>query len=394
MSGPAAAKPFGPRLFRALFIVACLAAPGPGGAIPDMDDDFRRMMEWLSSEVVQGLAFDAGSTFDPPRELRSRRIQPDLSLGLGSVPLDKSRFPVPETEALKELRAADVFPNRVTFPNLTMHLRAGLPGRCDVALRGANMTTPPGYKISAEATGEGQSNSVGVSLRKHLLGGGKPLVTLGAHFNYVFGRFTYRSRFLIDESPAFTADADMTGTIAWNVRSYGLNAVVSDNVGMWTPFLGLGANFVRGSVRARLDAVPQTELISPIQGEASRRPEELQSRAIAGLQLNRSWANFFANGEIKTSGIGRGRTWVVHAGISLPFTIGARGGLFARAERSPRAPKELDAPRAVRAKRRNSQPEDEIRAVKARPARVVRPEMFGGPVKREESAPPEFIFIQ
>ena len=47
------------------------------------------MTQWLSHELAQGLAFNAGSNFDPPREVKGYSIQPDLSLGVGRMPLDK-----------------------------------------------------------------------------------------------------------------------------------------------------------------------------------------------------------------------------------------------------------------------------------------------------------------
>ena len=119
-----------------------LLATNARAANPSMSSDFGRMMEWLSHEMAQGLAFNAGSLFDPPHEVKSRRLQPDVSLGIGKMPLDKTKFPQPEVPALQEMNAADIFPDSVMFPNLAMHLRAGLPARMDMSIRMANMTTP------------------------------------------------------------------------------------------------------------------------------------------------------------------------------------------------------------------------------------------------------------
>lgn len=353
-----------------------LAAVPAQAANPSMSRDFERMMQWLSHEMAQGLAFNAGSTFDPPREVKDKRLQPDISLGVGSMPLDKSKFPEPETPALKDLGAADIFPSRVLFPNLTMHLRSGLPWRSDFAIRVANMTTPPNYKLSGDAAGKGQSNSIGFTLRKHLLGGARPLLSLGAHYNHVFGRFRIKTKFKVDDVQGFSAESEVLGDIQWNVTSLGFNAVVSDTFGRWTPFLGYGYNYASGSVRARLDAVSNTPLISPIIGEASERPEKSQARVILGFQLNRSWANFFANGEVKTIGIGIGQSWIVHAGMNLPFHIGTSFGSSARREVAPRE-----------ATARAPSPEEP-----SRPS--TRKEMVSGSVRGEEEAPPALIFIQ
>lgn len=280
------------------------------------------MMDWLSGQIAQGLAFNAGSTFDPPHEIHDRRLAPDVSIGVGRMVLNKNSFPAIQTPALQDYHPAGIFPSAVLFPNVAMHLRAGLPGRCDFALRLADMTTPPGYKLSSNATASGQSNSIGLSLRKHFLGGeDEPLLTFGLHYNHVYGRFEYRTGFDIQEQ-GYSATSVVNGGVFWNVNSYGINAVLSQNYGSWTPFVGTGANYVTGSVRAHLEADTDTFTIAPAIGESSVRPERFSGRAILGFQWNRSWARLFVNGEIKALSVAAGKTWIAQAGISLPFHIG------------------------------------------------------------------------
>ena len=309
-------------------IAASLFMVGTSEALgASMSQDFSNMMGWLSHEMAQGLAFNAGSTFDPPREVTNRKFQPDISLGVGNMPLNKSRFPELGAPALRDMGAAKIFPSTVLFPNLAMHWRVGLPYRSDLSLRFADMTTPPGYKISGNTTGNGQSNSFGLGLRKHILGGGGdwPLLSLGANYNCVFGRFTYKTKFGMNNVEGFSADSDVDGTIQWSINSYGLNAVASQTYGRWTPFAGFGYNYVTGSVRAHLEAISQTPLISPIVGESSNKPEHSQGRLIFGAQMNRAWMNFFFNGEVKAIGTSSGNSWIIHGGITLPFQLGLHG---------------------------------------------------------------------
>ena len=314
----------GALLWASLLFISFSAAP-VSGANTSMSADFHAMMGWLSHEMAQGLAFNAGSTFDPPQEVKSRRFQPDISLGIGKMPLDKKKFPTLTDKSLRDLNAANIFPSSVLFPNLAVHLRAGLPGRMDMSLRFANATTPKGYKISPTTTGAAQSNSIGFGLRRHFFGeDGLPLLGLGANYNHVYGRFAYNTKFGVDVQN-FSADSDVSGAIAWNISSYGLNAVLSRTYGRWTPFGGVGYNYTTGSVRARLEINSETPLIAPVVGEASDHPEQSQARFILGVQTNRSWANFFSNLEIQAVGSGAGRAWVIHSGITLPFEIGARG---------------------------------------------------------------------
>lgn len=301
------------------------AAAPASAANPSMSGDFQRMMGWLSREMAQGLAFNAGSTFDPPREVKSRRLQPDISLGVGRMALDKTSFPEPQTPALRDLEAQRIFPSSILFPNLVAHLRAGLPGRMDLSLRFTDMTTPPGYKISPTTTGKGQSNTFGIGVRKHFFGGeDRPALAVGMNINHVYGRFTYQTKFRVN-TPGFSADSDVNGALAWNINSFGLNGVLSQTFGAWTPFAGLGYNYATGSVRAHLQVDSQTPVIAPILGEASDHPESSQGRVIMGTQLHRSWADIFLNGEVKALGHLAGRSWILHAGLSLPFSIGTRG---------------------------------------------------------------------
>ncbi|HAM34678.1 MAG TPA: hypothetical protein DEB40_02770 [Elusimicrobia bacterium] len=295
-------------------------------ANPSMSSDFGRMTGWLSHELAQGLAFNAGSTFDPPHEVVSRRLQPDISAGVGKMPLNKKKFPEPETPALRDMDASAMFPSAVLFPNLAMHLRAGLPGRMDFSIRIANMTTPSGYHISPTATGQGQSNSIGVGLRRHFFGGpDRPMLGLGANFNHVYGKFFMHSKFNVDNIQGFSTDSDVNGELAWNVSSFGLSAVLSHGYRGWTPFFGYGYNYATGSVRARLEARPNTPLIARIAGESSEHPEQNQGRLIVGLEMDRPWMHFFANGEVKAMGTHAMESWIVHLGAALPFEIGFRG---------------------------------------------------------------------
>ena len=325
----------------------CLSpAAGAWAATPSMSDDFTKIMGWLSQEMAQGLAFNAGSAFDPPQEVRGLRILPDMSLGAGVMPLDKNKFPQPRTQALKDMGVAGVFPSKFMFPNFTMHLRAGLPGRSDIAIRVSDMTTPPNYKISANTVGKAQSNTIGFAVRKHFLGGSRPTLGIGANVNHVFGNVKYKTSFNIDTVPGFSAKSAVNGATQWNISSFGLNAVVSQRFGIWTPFVGVGYNYATGSVRARIEILSDTPLISPIVGESSSHPESSQGRFIFGTQMNRSWVNLFFNGEVKAIGVHAGESWIVQTGLMMPFRIGSKS---LAAKESSYVP--VESSRAVRKQR-------------------------------------------
>lgn len=282
------------------------------------------MTQWLSHEMANGLAFNAGSTFDPPREVKGWALQPDLSLGIGRIPFNKQEFPTLTVPALNAQGGANIFPNQVLFPNLALHLRMGLPWRGDAYFRFADATTPPGYKISPTMTAQVQTNSLGFGARQHfdLWDEELPKVALGAHYNHVRGRTRLRGKFNVNVDSNYRSDSDLNGEIDWNLNSFGLTAVAHKSYDAWTPFLGFGYNYATGSVRSRLDLTSQDVNISPVSGENSDHPEQSQGRWIAGVQYGRPGWSAFLNAEVKAIGQLQYRSWIAQVGVALPYEIG------------------------------------------------------------------------
>lgn len=305
---------------------------------PTMEPDFSRIMQWLTYQTAQGLAFNSGSTFDPPNEMHPWRFQPDFSLGLGVMPYDKGTFPRMQVQALEEKNPKADLPDDVKFPNLTFHSRMGLPWRMDAGVRLVNMTVPKNYRLSESTVGNGQSNTVGFALRKHFMGRGAPLVSVTGAYNRVSGYFNFRSRFEEVElvKGVFSASSVNSGQLDWTVTSIGLNLVVSQVYGKWTPFLGAGYNRISGVVDGRLEAVWDTTFIASTLGKASSRPEPNNTRLIFGFQRDGSFFRYFVNGEVKTSGVAAGRAFVLSTGLAAPFKIGANSTVVRYGRNKPK----------------------------------------------------------
>lgn len=377
-------------LARRAWLVLALGLPSAAaGANPSLNTDFRGMTQWLSHELAQGLAFNAGSTFDPPREVKGYYLQPDLSLGVGRMPLDKRDFPEITVPALNDFGGQNLFPNSVTFPNLALHLRMGLPWRGDVYFRFADATTPSNYKISRTMTAAVQTNSYGAGIRQHLFGrDGAPTLTVGAHYNHVKGRVRLKSKFQVNVEPGFSADSDLDGALDWNLNSYGLTAVVHKSYGPWTPFGGMGYNYATGSARARLELKSQTPLIENIIAEGSSRPEQSQGRWIFGVEYEKPTWSVFANAELKALGRLQYRSFIAQVGVALPYEIG-RGPAIIYKKRKDDG--------ATVVPRRSAVDEDEPAAKPAprRRAAEPKPEPAPRPYKpRPESEQPSMIFLQ
>jgi len=343
------------------------------------------MTQWLSHEMANGLAFNAGSTFDPPREVTGWALQPDLSLGIGRIPFNKTDFPTLTVPALEEQGGASIFPNGVLFPNLALHLRMGLPWRGDAYLRFADATTPPGYKISPTMTAQVQTNSFGFGMRQHfdLWNEDLPKVALGAHYNHVRGRTRLKGKFNVNVDNNFTADSDLNGEIDWNLNSFALTAVAHKSYDSWTPFAGFGYNYATGSVRSKLELKSRTFLIADVLGESSDHPEQSQGRWIAGVQYARpKWSAFF-NAEVKALGQLQYRSWIAQIGVALPYEIG-RGYKIIYKKRTPSV---------VDDAKRINEPKSETND---KPIRKSSPEPKRRPLepKKTEQAHPDMIFLQ
>ena len=331
------------------------------------------MSQWLSDQMAQGLAFNAGSNFDPPKEVKGFYLQPDVSFGAGLIPFNKKDFPQLQTPALQDEGGSDLFPNSVLFPNLALHLRMGLPWRGDLYVRLADATTPPGYKISPTMTAQVQTNSIGAGIRQHFFGGDDPVLTLGAHFNHVQGYTNLKGKFAVNTNGLSQTDG-FTGNIKWNINSFGLTAIASQSFGSWTPFGGIGYNYATGSVSARLD-LQASEINTEVTGQGSDHPEQSQGREIVGASYDRPTWSVFANGELKALGALAYRSWIVQAGVALPFDIGRSPTVFSRKRDAPAESKPaLDEDSEFPAVKPAARP----RASRAAP----------------EQAPPDMIFLR
>ncbi len=301
------------------------------------------MTQWLSDQLAQGLAFNAGENFDPPTLVKGYYLQPDVSFGAGIVPLSRKNFP--QTPALAGIgyNGSSFFPNSVAFPNLAIHLRMGLPGDNDMYVRFADATTPPGYKISPTMTAQVQTNSFGAGLRHHFIGtGGWPSLVWGAHYNYVTGHVNLAGPESAQFTPTYGDSGSLTGTIAWALHSFGTDAIVYQTFSHWTPYGGLGYNYATGSVRSSLALNFNGFGAAPIFGESSDKPEANQGRAIGGVQYSFANWSLFGGGEIKTIGVDPLQNYIVQVGAALPFELGCGKHFFCRKKK----PADAVAPRS------------------------------------------------
>lgn len=377
--------------------LAVSLSAAPAAANPSLSYDFANMSQWLSHQMAQGLAFNAGETFDPPHEVKGYALQPDLSIGVGRMPFNKTDFPTITTPALADLPAPNLFPNAVLFPNFAMHLRMGLPWRGDAYLRFADATTPPGYKISPTMTAKVQTNSFGFGIRQHFFGGPEledwPRLTLGAHYNHVQGYTNLNGKFLVNTN-GFTADSPFLGKIAWNLNSYALTAVLSKTFDRWTPYAGLGYNYATGSVGVDLHLVSATFLVQDVYGSGSDHPEKSQGREMFGFSYERETWSAFADAELKALGELQYRSFIVSAGVALPFDIGRGPKIFYKRLPGGATPMSLRKNKADDADQVAPSSDSTTRAIQSYPKAPRWGDEKPKPAPTTEQAPPDMIFLK
>jgi len=311
-----------------------LIAAAPARANPSLDPDFANMSQWLSDQLAQGLAFNAGENFDPPTLVKGYYLQPDISLGAGIVPLNKATFPDTPRLAANNIDAASLFPNSVQFPNLALHLRMGLPGNNDVYVRFADATVPAGYKISPSMTAAVQTNSIGAGVRHHFLGDdGWPNLVVGLHYNHVQGHVDLTGPYALNVTSSYGYTGSFTGEIKWSINSVGTDAILYQSYGRWTPFGGLGFNHASGSVETTLNLDFGGFGTTPVNGVGSDEPKESQGRAILGTQYQFATWTLFGSGEIKTIGSLPFKNYIAQVGAALPFEIGCGRTFFCKKNR-------------------------------------------------------------
>lgn len=309
------------RLKRA-FSLVILLLPAAASAQVSLSSDFARMMTWLSQQVVDPLAFNAGTTFDPPNEVKPGRVVLDGSMGVGIMPLDISKFPQLQNPTLNQENVGSSFPQQMPFPDLTGHIRVGLPWRSDIAVRGTD-TTIPNLTVTPGTTASAQANNVGVELRTFFFGRhDEPSLALSAYANRLWGQFTFANTFNNVNLDGILADASNKGTMAWDLSSVGLNAVVSQHYGNWTPYGGLGYNAASGSLKASLNTTFNTFLATPSSAQESSSPSANNLRLLFGTELQRrNGHDLFVAGEFLLTGA-EAHAFNIHLGMLLPTHAG------------------------------------------------------------------------
>ena len=312
----------GKRLFAGIGCAALLSFPFCGSRaqhISDVPDDVTSIARWLSEQTANGIAFHTVSKSDQPTELTKGEMELDLNAGLGFLPLNHKQFPEMQVDLLKERDVASLFSSEFNFPDATIHFRTGLYGRTSLGFKISD-TTIPKRKVTESTSGKGQSNVLGLELKRYFLGRGRPLISLSATADYVRGYFDFLNEFHNVTMGIATLNSNNTGELKWNIQSYGLETTVSGYLGPWMPFLGLGYNYNAGDVKTRIFADFKGDT-PDLDGRWSAPPTRHTMRISTGTRYGLRFMNLTLNGQMLAVGKGAGRTFAMNFGVSVPFNL-------------------------------------------------------------------------
>lgn len=328
-------------LSAAAAVLFLLAAGGTAFAVDSqqMSEDFNSIMNWLSSESAEGMAFHSAVTFDPPTELRQGGWGFDINGGLGTIPLHKNTFPTLHVKELQDTHPENNFNDTTLFPDTTMHLRYGLPDRWEAALRLSNMTVPR-TQISAATKADGQSNIEGVEIRKHLGGGRAEHVIVYATFDHIHGHYRFFNGSTVTDPTLPTLNLQNQGLLAWNVKTWGIGTTISQQYGAWVPYFGFGYLYSSGYIHTRLQSNCECDphVFTTVVGDGRYAINDTKElRMELGTMLKGRTVDWYAASEILALGSKSGRAYALHVGVAIPIKAGGRNSGLSDLRDAPRA---------------------------------------------------------
>lgn len=273
-----------------------------------VESDYSTISQWFSEQLADGLAFHSQSGLDLPASVCGLLgFELGGSGGLSIWKLDVDKFRSLSTTAIDVTSAGGIdLPDKIGAPNLLAHAKIGLLGGLDVGGKGGRIAWS---RDDGNARTDIESTVWGIELRKRLLGGGVtgvvlPDLSVNLSLNTASGSIK-RSEGYNAVTPESYAGVSYTQTITstttwrsdWNIRSLGLQAVLSKNFIVVTPFLGVGVYKNMGKVNSSIETggniklestVPPASLENPLSltGKGDKKPKDTNVRFLAGLELN------------------------------------------------------------------------------------------------------------
>ncbi|MFH1258794.1 MAG: DUF6588 family protein [Elusimicrobiota bacterium] len=266
--------------------------------------DYSTVSGWFSEQLADGLAFhEQGGLALPGSVCSLLGFELGVSGGGSVWNLDVDKFRKLSVKAVdvSSLGGIDL-PDKIGAPSLLAHAKIGLPFGLDVGGKGGKITWG---LDNGNARTDIESTVWGVEVRKRLLGGGLtgvvlPDLSVNLSLNTASG-FIKRTEVYEQTTPGIiygentytqTINSTTTWRSDWDIKSLGLQAVLSKNFIVVTPFVGVGFYKNMGKVNTAirtegniaLTGIPTDPL--SLEGKGDKAPKDTNLRYMAGLEMN------------------------------------------------------------------------------------------------------------
>ena len=195
-------------------------------------------------------------------------------------------------------------PNRLPVPSILVHAKIGLPLGLDGGIRFGGI--PSTTRDNGTTHSEVKNTIFGLDLRKKIIeeGIGLPGLTVGANFTRANGSSDVTDPLTADgttvvNGTTYNTQLNATGHnhSDWDVKSYGLQAILNKQILFFNPYIGASVNRNAGSITSSIGTAgsltlsdnsgnSSTQDLGNIVGTGSDHPNKWDVRALVGFEFS------------------------------------------------------------------------------------------------------------
>lgn len=297
-----------------LFVPFMIATSCVYGGIPedlvtareDVAKDFGEISKWISGELSEGMAFNAGSGNVLPADIiEFPGFGFGISAGASLWPVNAGEFRALNLRTIDTSSANKIdMPDTIGMINIVGHVKTALPFGLDIGARvgGFNFDDDTG-----NASVELENALWGVELRKRILGGSwtnilLPDLSVSVSFDNAVGSIERKESYSdrrteTYEGSSYTQEiqSETLWKTEWNTQNIGIKTIVSKTFLFITPYFGLGVNKHMGSTETKIVTTGTISLEIPyfpsqsaslsIENKSEVDADDTTMRLLTGVEL-------------------------------------------------------------------------------------------------------------
>ena len=273
-------------------------------AVNQIQSDSTLISGWMTGQLKYVVPFNSTAGNVVPSQLKVFGVEVGVEGVVSGTEVDVASLRNLPT-SIVDTTKIDAF-GRFPMPAVLGHAKIGLPFGLDAGVRIGGI---PKRSFDKDTTHVSVKNSIiGIDVRKKLIEEGiaKPFgLTVGANFTRASGSIDattpYHSKGqAVVNGTTYNSSLDGTGTghSEWDVKSYGVQAILNKQMFFINPYVGASVNKNAGSLSTSITttgtetitnagnpADTSSQTFTPVVGAASDSPHKWDIRALAGLEF-------------------------------------------------------------------------------------------------------------